>query len=73
MCEHELIGDYYRGCQHFHGRYYSGERVDCMSPKCKTSTAHIHNPNLGCRCATIVTNRNKVQSVIHAKHPDCSE
>ncbi|KAI0669032.1 hypothetical protein C8Q78DRAFT_224898 [Trametes maxima] len=53
MCEHEYIGDYYRGCKHFHGRYYTGEKVDCGSQTCKTSAAHIHPPTMNCRCPTV--------------------
>ncbi|KAI0703083.1 hypothetical protein C8Q76DRAFT_801934 [Earliella scabrosa] len=91
MCEHELIGDYYRGCgartlpptrakqrltrvpplQHFHGRYYSGERVDCGSSKCKTSAAHAHAPTVSCRCIAVVKDRNKPQNMFQGKHPDC--
>ena len=63
------IGDFHRGCQvrsliallvrslshlkHFHGRYYTGERVDCRSPKCKTSSAHAHPPTMTCRCEAV--------------------
>ncbi|KAI0753679.1 hypothetical protein C8Q74DRAFT_1320184 [Fomes fomentarius] len=71
MCEHELIGDYYRGCGHFHGRYYSGERVDCRSSKCKTSSAHAHAPTVSCRCSAIVKDKNKPQNMFQGKHPDC--
>ncbi|KDQ24671.1 hypothetical protein PLEOSDRAFT_34021 [Pleurotus ostreatus PC15] len=59
MCTAELIGDYYRGCQHFVGLYYTGERTDCNSPKCGVSAAHRHTaPNCPCpkvRLATINT------------------
>ncbi|KAL4268586.1 hypothetical protein AB1N83_001803 [Pleurotus pulmonarius] len=49
MCTAELIGDYYRGCQHFVGLYYTGERTDCNSPKCGVSAAHRHTaPNCPC-------------------------
>ncbi|TBU24842.1 hypothetical protein BD311DRAFT_780691 [Dichomitus squalens] len=71
MCEHEVIGDFYRGCQHFHGRYYTGERVDCRSPKCKTSAAHAHSPTIACRCQAVVVDKKTVQNMIQAKHPDC--
>lgn len=39
--------------QHFHGRYYSGEKTDCGSKTCKTSAAHAHPPTIGCRCPTV--------------------
>ncbi|KAI0776622.1 hypothetical protein BD413DRAFT_468330 [Trametes elegans] len=71
MCEHEIIGDYYRGCKHFHGRYYSGEKTDCGSPTCKTSAAHVHPPTMGCRCPTVATERRRVQNMYQTKHPDC--
>ncbi|GBE87234.1 hypothetical protein BKA93DRAFT_816010 [Sparassis latifolia] len=71
MCEHEIVGDYHRGCQHFHGRYYTGERTDCNSEKCKTSQAHKHLPTQRCNCPAVVTDRHRVQNMIHAPHPDC--
>lgn len=39
--------------KHFHGRYYTGERVDCGSQRCKTSSAHIHGATTSCRCPAV--------------------
>ncbi|KZT67899.1 hypothetical protein DAEQUDRAFT_712829 [Daedalea quercina L-15889] len=71
MCEYELIGDYYRGCQHFHGRYHSGERFDCNNPHCKTSSAHVHSQGSNCGCPAVETDRNRVQNMFYTKHEDC--
>ncbi|PCH42870.1 hypothetical protein WOLCODRAFT_73818, partial [Wolfiporia cocos MD-104 SS10] len=65
------IGDYYRGCQHFHGRYYSGERVDCGSPDCKTSRSHKHPKGTNCGCTAVATDRQRVQNMFYTHHPDC--
>ncbi|KAF9784775.1 hypothetical protein BJ322DRAFT_869527 [Thelephora terrestris] len=70
MCEHEIVGDYYRGCGHFHGRYYTGEVQDCNSTNCKASKAHKHTAR-NCGCINVVTNVNRVQNMFQAKHPDC--
>ncbi|KZT05089.1 uncharacterized protein LAESUDRAFT_656729, partial [Laetiporus sulphureus 93-53] len=65
------IGDYYRGCQHFHGRYYSGEVFDCNSPDCRTSQAHKHSRGLNCRCPSVSVDRQRVQNMFYTKHPEC--
>ncbi|KAI0725549.1 hypothetical protein C8Q72DRAFT_588578 [Fomitopsis betulina] len=71
MCEYELIGDYYRGCQHFHGRYYSGERKDCNYSYCKKSSAHIHALGTNCSCPEMRTDYNRVQNMFYTKHENC--
>lgn len=38
--------------QHFHGRYFTGETLDCGSDSCKTSRAHKHKAN-NCGCAEV--------------------
>ena len=48
--------------KHFHGRYYTGERVDCGSQRCKTSSAHIHGATTSCRCPAVST------STVHSTH-----
>ncbi|OSX56953.1 hypothetical protein POSPLADRAFT_1158044, partial [Postia placenta MAD-698-R-SB12] len=66
------IGDYYRGCQHFHGRYYSGESFDCHSENCKTSQAHKHARGTNCTCKPVIIDRNRVQNMFYTHHPDCA-
>ncbi|KAI0363931.1 hypothetical protein BV20DRAFT_1039655 [Pilatotrama ljubarskyi] len=66
MCEHEVIGDYYRGCKHFHGRYYTGEKTDCAG------AMHVHPPTMSCRCPTIATEKRRVQNMYQTKHSDCT-
>ncbi|KAH9936905.1 hypothetical protein B0H21DRAFT_698934, partial [Amylocystis lapponica] len=65
------VGDFHRGCQHFHGRYYTGEKTDCNSAACKTSRAHKHAPAMACSCKTVVTELRRVQNLIHARHAEC--
>ncbi|KAH9921660.1 uncharacterized protein B0H18DRAFT_1020742 [Fomitopsis serialis] len=57
--------------QHFHGRYHSGERFDCNSPHCKTSSAHAHAKGSNCGCSAVETDRNRVQNMFYTKHEDC--
>ncbi|KAF4568412.1 hypothetical protein EYR40_010181 [Pleurotus pulmonarius] len=71
MCRHEIIGDYYRGCGHFHGRYYTGEIHDCLRDTCKSSAKHKHKTARNCGCPEIVTDDNQVQNMFQANHPEC--
>lgn len=32
MCHHEIVGDYHRGCGHFHGRYFTGDPATVAAP-----------------------------------------
>ncbi|CAL1697451.1 unnamed protein product [Somion occarium] len=70
MCIHEIVGDYHRGCQHFHGRYYTGQVTDCNSENCKSSKAHKHTAR-NCGCIAVVTDDRRVQNLIQTKHEDC--
>ncbi|KAF9496771.1 hypothetical protein BDN71DRAFT_1388705 [Pleurotus eryngii] len=70
MCTAELIGDYYRGCQHFVGLYYTGERTDCNSPKCGVSAAHRHTaPN--CPCPKQDQDERKVRNMFQVSCDAC--
>ncbi|KIM57011.1 hypothetical protein SCLCIDRAFT_17068 [Scleroderma citrinum Foug A] len=71
MCEHEIVGDYYRGCGHFHGRYFTGHVIDCNSSGCKTSQAHRHKTAPNCGCPKVVTEDRRVQNLFQTPHPDC--
>ncbi|KAF8556778.1 hypothetical protein OG21DRAFT_1436516 [Imleria badia] len=71
MCHHEVVGDYYRGCGHFHGRYYTGEVTDCNSQRCKTSKSHMHKTATNCGCPTVVTEDRRIQNLFQMPHPDC--
>ncbi|KAI0782443.1 hypothetical protein BC629DRAFT_1289469, partial [Irpex lacteus] len=66
------VGDFYRGCQHFHGRYYTGKVVDCMSSTCKTSAHHKHKTARACLCPTVITEARRVQNLIHAPYEGCA-
>ncbi|GJE93023.1 hypothetical protein PsYK624_091820 [Phanerochaete sordida] len=72
MCEHEVVGDFYRGCQHFHARYYTGEVTDCKAEECKTSSNHMHKTARRCDCSTVVTELRRVQNMIQMPHEDCA-
>ncbi|KIL64537.1 hypothetical protein M378DRAFT_162982 [Amanita muscaria Koide BX008] len=71
MCQHEIIGDYYRGCGHFHGRYYTGETSDCHSSCCKTSTYHKHKTAINCGCPEVITEKRKIQNLFQVPFPEC--
>ncbi|KAI9453807.1 hypothetical protein HD554DRAFT_2207594 [Boletus coccyginus] len=73
MCHHEVVGDYYRGCGHFHGRYFTGEVSDCNSPRCKTSKSHMHKTALNCGCPPVVTENRRIQNLFQMLHPDCEQ
>ncbi|KAI0683953.1 hypothetical protein BC835DRAFT_1294494, partial [Cytidiella melzeri] len=66
------VGDFYRGCQHFHGRYYTGKVVDCMSPTCKTSAHHRHKTSRHCLCIAVSTELRRVQNLIHTPFEGCA-
>ncbi|KIM35733.1 hypothetical protein M413DRAFT_53245, partial [Hebeloma cylindrosporum] len=65
------IGDFYRGCGHFHGRYYTGEILDCNSPICKTSQRHMHKTAPNCGCLEIVVENRKIQNMFQIQFPKC--
>ncbi|KAF9476700.1 hypothetical protein BDN70DRAFT_155957 [Pholiota conissans] len=70
MCRDEVFGDYYRPCAHFVKSYYSGERIDCQSPYCALSSAHMHKaPN--CPCPKVLTDERRIQSMFHTKCDQC--
>ncbi|EGN94706.1 hypothetical protein SERLA73DRAFT_187763 [Serpula lacrymans var. lacrymans S7.3] len=71
MCLHEIVGDYYRGCGHFHGRYFTGEMSDCNASRCKTSKSHMHKTAPNCGCPSVVTEDRRVQNLYQTPHPDC--
>jgi hypothetical protein len=39
--------------QHFHGRYFTGEKVDCGFVGCKTSRMHKHKTAQNCGCPEV--------------------
>ncbi|KAF8899955.1 hypothetical protein CPB84DRAFT_1108317 [Gymnopilus junonius] len=56
--------------QHFVKSYYSGERIDCNSPTCGLSVAHVHTaPN--CPCPKVATDERRIQSMFHKPCDDC--
>ncbi|KAF8064206.1 hypothetical protein FPV67DRAFT_1451433 [Lyophyllum atratum] len=59
MCKHEVVGDFYRGCGHFHGRYFTGETKDCKSEECRTSVMHKHKTARNCRCPEVIDEERK--------------
>ncbi|KAF8346585.1 hypothetical protein F5887DRAFT_882893 [Amanita rubescens] len=65
------IGDYYRGCGHFHGRYYTGETKDCGSTACKTSGSHKHKTAPNCGCPEVITEERKIQNLFQIPFPEC--
>ncbi|KAF5329438.1 hypothetical protein D9619_008992 [Psilocybe cf. subviscida] len=72
MCHHEIIGDFYRGCGHFHGRYYTGEKKDCGNAACKTSRAHKHKSStVACNCPEVVQEDRKIQNMFQINFPKC--
>ncbi|KAF9478569.1 hypothetical protein BDN70DRAFT_879804 [Pholiota conissans] len=71
MCKHQVIGDFYRGCGHFHGRYYTGEITDCGSATCKTSVAHRHRTANNCGCPQVVDEDRKIQNMFQHPNPEC--
>ncbi|TFK37570.1 hypothetical protein BDQ12DRAFT_684901 [Crucibulum laeve] len=71
MCKHEVIGDFYRGCGHFHGRYFTGETLDCGSDSCKTSSAHKHKTTKACTCPEIVMEERRIQNMFQIPFPEC--
>ncbi|KAJ2914901.1 hypothetical protein MD484_g5526, partial [Candolleomyces efflorescens] len=71
MCKHEAIGDFYRGCGHFHVRYFTGETLDCGSTACKTSASHKHKTANNCGCPEIVIEERRVQNMFQAPYPEC--
>ncbi|KAL4071538.1 hypothetical protein V8B97DRAFT_1960664 [Scleroderma yunnanense] len=71
MCHHEVVGDYYRGCGHFHGRYFTGDVIDCNYSGCKTSKSHRHKTAINCGCPEVVTENRRVQNLFQTPHPDC--
>ncbi|KAF8968773.1 hypothetical protein BDZ97DRAFT_1797979 [Flammula alnicola] len=71
MCKHEIIGDFYRGCGHFHGRYYTGETMDCGSDICKTSRAHKHKTANNCGCPEVVIEDRRIQNMFQIPFPEC--
>ncbi|KAH8109598.1 hypothetical protein DFH11DRAFT_1691130 [Phellopilus nigrolimitatus] len=73
MCTFECFGDYYRGCQHYVVRYYSGERADCGSPDCKTSSEHRHKTARDCLCPKVHSDNRKVVNMFQFKCDTCME
>ncbi|KJA22108.1 hypothetical protein HYPSUDRAFT_41233 [Hypholoma sublateritium FD-334 SS-4] len=73
MCNHKVIGDFYRGCGHFHGRYFTGEYVDCLSQICKTSSVHKHKSATNCGCDEVVTEDRKIQNMFQIPFPECKK
>ncbi|TFK27320.1 hypothetical protein FA15DRAFT_666616 [Coprinopsis marcescibilis] len=71
MCKHEAIGDFYRGCGHFHVRYYTGETLDCGSDSCKSSASHKHKTANNCGCPEVVMEDRRVQNMFQAPFPEC--
>ncbi|KAF9528835.1 hypothetical protein CPB83DRAFT_813401 [Crepidotus variabilis] len=71
MCKHEIIGDFYRGCGHFHGRYYTGCIIDCKNDKCKTSGSHKHKSASNCGCAEVIDDDRRVQNMFQIPFPEC--
>ncbi|KDR65334.1 hypothetical protein GALMADRAFT_131408 [Galerina marginata CBS 339.88] len=71
MCSYEIVGDYYRGCQHFHGRYYTGQVISCDDKFCKTSPFHKHKTTKNCTCAEIVVEDRRVQNLFQVAFVKC--
>ncbi|KAG2046336.1 hypothetical protein BDR06DRAFT_899431, partial [Suillus hirtellus] len=65
------VGDYWTGCGHFHGRYFTGVTSDCGSLRCKTSASHMHKTARNCGCLSVVTEDRRVQNLYRTRHPDC--
>jgi len=73
MCQYECFGDYYRGCQHYVKRYYSGEKKDCGSLECLNSESHKHHRSEICRCADNKIDEQRVANMFQFKCDPCLE
>ncbi|KAG6864799.1 hypothetical protein C0991_007055 [Blastosporella zonata] len=69
MCKHEVIGDFYRGCGHFHGRYFTGEVKDCESSECRASAMHKHKSTRKCQCPEVSVYAYMVPVFASYSHP----
>ncbi|KAF9450497.1 hypothetical protein P691DRAFT_810174 [Macrolepiota fuliginosa MF-IS2] len=71
MCKYEVVGDYYRGCGHFHQRYYTGAVTDCGLAVCKTSKQHSHGSSKDCDCPEVVVEDRKVENMFQSAFGQC--
>ncbi|KNZ77329.1 hypothetical protein J132_05757, partial [Termitomyces sp. J132] len=65
------IGDFYRGCGHFHGRYFTGGVTDCGSTECKASAMHKHKTIRNCPCPEVIDEDRKIQNMFQVPFADC--
>ncbi|TDL25499.1 hypothetical protein BD410DRAFT_813289 [Rickenella mellea] len=73
MCTYECKGDYYRGCQHYVRRYYTGNRTDCLEEDCKTSSAHKHKTARDCGCPQVKEDDQKIVNMFQCKCESCED
>ncbi|EKM75399.1 hypothetical protein AGABI1DRAFT_80003 [Agaricus bisporus var. burnettii JB137-S8] len=71
MCKHEVVGDYYRGCGHFHLRYFTGKVSDCDLTVCKTSKKHAHGNKKNCDCPEVIVEDRKVENLFQNPFSQC--
>ncbi|TFK97839.1 hypothetical protein BDV98DRAFT_573885 [Pterulicium gracile] len=71
MCKHQVVGDFYRGCGHFHNDYYTGDVADCGSEVCKSSAAHKHKTARECGCKAFKEDDTKLRNLFRVSHESC--
>ncbi|KAI6024667.1 hypothetical protein PISMIDRAFT_689093 [Pisolithus microcarpus 441] len=71
MCSMECFGDQYRGCGHYVRIYQTGITLDCGSPYCKLSTAHMHKTAKNCGCNMEYADHRRVRNLFQTKCDMC--
>ncbi|KAJ3983958.1 hypothetical protein F5890DRAFT_109814 [Lentinula detonsa] len=73
MCYREIRGDLYRGCQpiqHFQRTDYApGPIIDCNSPYCGVSNAHMHTSP--CNCSQRIAIRERIVNQFYTICDNC--
>ncbi|KAJ7158018.1 hypothetical protein C8R43DRAFT_1125159 [Mycena crocata] len=60
-----------RSPQHPWNREYTGMKVPCDSPTCKTSPQHVHTVAQKCNCPSVVEDIPKTRNVEKSLCPSC--
>ncbi|KAI6108222.1 hypothetical protein F5141DRAFT_1121646 [Pisolithus sp. B1] len=57
--------------KHYLRIYQTGVTLDCGSPYCKLSTAHMHKTARNCGCNTEYADHRRVRNLFQTKCDDC--
>ncbi|KAJ7477897.1 hypothetical protein B0H11DRAFT_767093 [Mycena galericulata] len=65
--------DRYIVCKHRQWLEYTGKKVECALPTCRTSPQHIHSPTQKCGCHAYVEDIEKTRNIHDTICPGCQE